>query len=55
VVTDPSKQADESVPVITPEQAEVLMREGETAARAYRERVAQMWAVSIDTRQRRAR
>lgn len=42
-------------PVITPERAQELVREGAEAARAYRQRVARMWAISKDARQTRAR
>lgn len=44
-----------TTPIITPEQAKELVREGEEAAKAYRERVEVMWAISKDARQTRAR
>ena len=53
--TDPPKAAEHVVPVITPERARELVREGAEAARAYRQRVARMWAISKDARQTRAR
>lgn len=55
MATDPPKMSDDTPPVITPEQAKELVREGEEAARAYRERVEQMWTISNDARQTRAR
>ncbi|TMQ09585.1 MAG: hypothetical protein E6J90_33130 [Deltaproteobacteria bacterium] len=55
MATDPPKRTDESTPVITPERAEELVREGETAARDYRQRVEEMWTISKDARQTRAR
>lgn len=54
MATDPSKQVDDT-PVITPERAQELVREGEADARAYRQRVEQMWTISKDARQTRAR
>lgn len=53
--TDPSKRAEDPTPVITPERARELVREGETLARAYRQRVEKMWTISKDARQTRAR
>jgi hypothetical protein len=53
--TDPTKPTDESTPVITPERAAELVREGEEAARGYRQRVEEMWTISKDARQTRAR
>ena len=55
MTSDPPRIAEDTIPVITPEQAEELVREGEEAARAYRERVEQMWTISRDVRQTRAR
>jgi hypothetical protein len=55
MATDPPKLVEDTAPVITPDQAKELVREGEEAARAYRERVEQMWTISKDTRQTRAR
>lgn len=55
MATDPTKPTDESTPVITPERAAELVREGEEAARNYRQRVEQMWTISKDARQTRAR
>jgi hypothetical protein len=55
MVTDPSKRADDAPPAITPEVAEALVREGEELARAYRQQVEKMWALSKDARQTRAR
>ena len=55
MVTDPNKRTDEATPVITPERAAELVREGEEAARDFRERVEQMWTISKDARQTRAR
>ena len=55
MATDPNKRTEESTPVITPERAAELVREGEEAARDYRERVEQMWTISKDARQTRAR
>jgi hypothetical protein len=55
MATDPSNRAEEPTPVITPERAQELVLEGETAARAYRQRVAKMWTISKDARQTSAR
>ena len=55
MATDPIKRTDEPTPVITPERAAELVREGEEAARGYRERVEKMWTLSKDARQTRAR
>jgi hypothetical protein len=55
MATDSPKAAEDTTPVITPEQAKELVREGEEAARAYRERVEEMWTISKDARQTRAR
>ncbi|MBX3161131.1 MAG: hypothetical protein KF773_34540 [Deltaproteobacteria bacterium] len=55
MATDPPNTSDDATPVITLEQAKELVREGEEAARAYRERVEVMWTISKDTRQTRAR
>lgn len=55
MATDPPKTSDDTTPVITPEQAKELVREGEEAAKAYRERVELMWTISKDARQTRAR
>jgi hypothetical protein len=51
---DPPKPV-QPAPEITIEQAKELVREGEVAAREYRQRVEQMWAISKDRRQARAR
>lgn len=53
--TDPNNRTDDSTPVITPERAAELVREGEEAARGYRERVEKMWTLSKDARQTRTR
>ena len=53
--TDPSKPVEDTAPVITPERARELVREGEAAARAYRQRVDRMWTITKDARQTRAR
>lgn len=53
--TEPTEKPIESTPSLTTEQAEDLVREGEAEARAYRERVQRMWALSRDARQTRAR
>lgn len=55
MTNDPSKRAEDPTPVITPERAQELVREGETLARAYRQRVEKMWTISKDARQTRAR
>lgn len=55
MATDPSHLTEDTTPVITPERAKELVREGEEAARAYRQRVEQMWTISKDARQTRAR
>jgi hypothetical protein len=47
--------ADDTTPHITPERAQELVREGELFARAYRQRVEKMWAISKDARQARVR
>jgi hypothetical protein len=52
---DPPSRPDESAPVITPERARELVREGEEAARAHRQRIERMWTISKDARQTRAR
>ena len=52
---DPPKAVEQVAPVITAERAQELVREGAEAARAYRQRVARMWAISKDARQTRAR
>lgn len=52
---DPSRRAEETAPILTPERAQELVREGEAASRAYRQRVEQMWTISKDARQTRAR
>lgn len=52
---DPPTAAQQVPPVITAERALELVREGVEAARAYRQRVARMWAISKDARQTRAR
>jgi hypothetical protein len=54
MVTDPSQQVEDP-PVITPERAQELVREGEADARTYRRRVEKMWTISKDARQTRAR
>jgi len=55
MATDPPKQADATTPSITPERAQELVREGETLARAYRQRIEKMWAISKDARRTRVR
>lgn len=55
MATDPPKAGQQIPPVLTPERARELVREGADAARAYRQRVARMWAISKDARQTRAR
>lgn len=55
MTTDPSKRAEDPTPAITPERAQELVREGETLARAYRQRIEKMWTISKDARQTRAR
>ncbi len=55
MATDPPKQAEDATPVITPARAQELVREGASAARAYRQRVDQMWTISKDSRQTRVR
>jgi hypothetical protein len=55
MATDPSQRAEDPTPVITPERARELVREGEEAARAHRQRVERMWTISKDVRQARAR
>ncbi len=52
---NPPELAEDTPPVITPERAKELVREGEEDARAYRRRIEQMWAISKDARQTRAR
>ena len=52
---DLSKRAEDMPPVITPELAQELVRAGEADARVYRQRVEQMWTISKDARQTRAR
>jgi hypothetical protein len=53
--SDPSKRPEDSAPILTPERAQQLVREGEEAARAHRQRIERMWAISKDARQTRAR
>ena len=55
MTTDLPEQAEDSTPVITPERARELVREGEEAARAHRQRIERMWTISKDARQTRAR
>ena len=55
MAADPPNRAEEPTPVITPERAQELVLEGETAAREYRQRVEKMWTISMDARQSRAR
>ena len=55
MATDPPKQTDDTTPSINPERAQELVREGETLARAYRQRIEKMWAISRDVRQIRVR
>jgi hypothetical protein len=55
MATDPSQRAEEPSPIITPERARELVREGEAAARAYRQRVEKMWTISKDAWQTRVR
>jgi hypothetical protein len=55
MATDPPKLTEGATPVITPERAKELVREGEEAARAYRQRVERMWTISKNARQTRAR
>lgn len=52
---DPSKLIEEPAPEITEEQARELFREGEQAAREYRQHVEKMWAISKDQWQARTR
>ena len=52
---DPSNRETDDTPVITPELARELAREGQALARAYRKRVEEMWKISKDARQTRAR
>jgi hypothetical protein len=52
---DPPDLAEDTTPVITPERAKELVREGEEDAREYRRRLEQMWTISKDARQTRAR
>jgi len=52
---DPPKRTDDTPPSITPERAQELVREGETLARAYRQRLKKMWTISKEARQTRAR
>lgn len=52
---DPPSRPDETAPITTPERARELVREGEEAARAHRQRIERMWTISKDARQTRAR
>jgi hypothetical protein len=53
--TDASKLIEAAAPDITEEQARELFREGEQAAREYRQHVEEMWDISKDERQARTR
>ncbi len=55
MLVSPSQRIEEAAPELTEERARELFREGELAAREYRQHVEQMWAISKDERQTRTR
>jgi hypothetical protein len=53
--TNASKLIEKAAPEITEDKARELFREGERAAREYRQHVEEMWSISKDERQARTR